>query len=353
MSETADKPLVLVIDDAPANIRLLNDLLRDQYRVIFATEGRDAQEQADRFQPALILLDIVMPEMDGYEVCRRLKENAATSDIPVIFLTACTDTEDVVQGFTLGAVDYVTKPFRASELLARVSTHLQLRQARLEVSRKNAELEALNQDLQQSLEQNRMLLREVNHRVKNNLNVVCSLLNLQANQVKDPRDAELFAEARNRVVVMASIHEALYRSTTLSSITAGEFFTTIASKLVCAYDRRDIRIQVECGELSLGMDEFIPCGIIINELVTNSLKYAFPDGKRGAIVMSLTEDGPGLLLAVGDDGVGLPEGLVIEKAESLGLILVKSLVQQLGGTLEIDRSGVVTFTIRFPRQVKR
>lgn len=352
MFDTAAKPMVLVIDDAPANIRLLNDLLRDHYHVLFATAGRDALEQAARCQPALILLDIVMPEMDGYEVCRRLKENSVTADIPVIFLTGCTDAEEVVQGFTLGAVDYVTKPFRSSELLARVSTHLQLRQARLEVSRKNSELEVLNRDLAQSLEQNRMLLREVNHRVKNNLNVVCSLLNLQSNQVKDSRDAELFVEARNRVMVMASIHEALYRSTTLSSITAGEFFTTIAHKLVHAYDRGDIHVKVECGELRLGMDELIPCGLVINELVTNSLKHAFPDGRPGAIAISLVENGPGLLLTVRDDGVGLPDGLVINKAESLGLILVNSLVQQLSGLLEIDHNGGTAFLIRFPRPAK-
>ena len=127
MSETVDKPVVLVIDDAPENIRLLNDLLQGQYRVIFATEGGDALVQAVRFQPNLILLDIVMPDMDGYEVCRRLKENVATSDIPVIFLTAKTNTEEVVQGFTLGAVDYVTKPFHPRELLARISAHLKQR----------------------------------------------------------------------------------------------------------------------------------------------------------------------------------------------------------------------------------
>ena len=251
MPESPVKHVVLVVDDDPTSIQLLGGLLQDRYQVKIATDGDYALELAVRFQPALILLDIVMPELDGYDVCRLLKNNTATSGIPIIFLTSCTDSDKVVKGFDLGAVDYVTKPFNAGELLARVSTQLQLRQARLE--------------LEQSLEQNRLLLMEVNHRVKNNLNVVCSLLNLQANQVKDPRDAELFAEARNRVTVMASIHEALYRSTTLNSIIAGEFFTTIANKLIRAYDRRDIRIKVESGDLSLGMDELIPCGIIIND----------------------------------------------------------------------------------------
>lgn len=347
MSEAGNKRMVLVVDDSPANIRLLNDLLREQYRVAFATEGSDALEQAVKLQPDLILLDIVMPEMDGFEVCRRFKENAVTADIPVIFLTSCADAEDVVQGFSRGAVDYVTKPFRTSELLARVNTHLQLRQARQDISRKNTELEHLNTELETSLEQNRMLLREVNHRVKNNLNVVCSLLNLQAGQVHDPRDAELFEEARHRVAVMSSIHEALYRSTTLCSITAGEFFTTIAHKLVRSYNRGDIPVQVDCGELTLGMDDLIPCGLIINELVTNSLKYAFPEKKRGTIAITLAAAGPERVLMVRDTGIGLPEGLDLAKAESLGLILVSSLVQQLRGTLEIDRTAGVAFMIRF------
>ena len=241
-----------------------------------------------------------------------------------------------LQGFEAGGKDYVLKDAGLLELLARVAIHLQMR-------RQQVALEA-------ALEQNRMLLREVNHRVKNNLNVVCSLLSLQANQVKDPRDAELFAEARNRVSVMSGIHEALYRSTTLSSITAGEFFTTIAHKLVRAYDRRDIQIPVECGDLRLGIDELIPCGLIVNELVTNALKHAFPDGRKGVITITLVEEGPGLLLTLSDDGVGLPEGLVIEKAESLGLVLVTSLVQQLGGTLKIDRNGGTAFMIRFAGQ---
>ena len=112
-------------------------------------------------------------------------------------------------------------------------------------------------------------------------------------------------------------------------------------------------MQVVCGELSLGMDDLIPCGLIINELVTNALMHAFPVGRRGMIAITLTEDRPGLLLILSDDGVGLPEGLVIEKAESLGLVLVTSLVQQLGGTLEIDRSSGTAFMIRFVGQEQR
>ncbi len=161
MSEPVEKSLVLVVDDASSNIRILHNLLRERYRVIFATTGNDALEQAVRFVPDLILLDIVMPEMDGYEVCRRLKINAVTAEIPVIFITGCADAEDVVQGFNLGAVDYVTKPFRSGELLARVATPLQLRQARLELNSRSGELKILQADLEQALERNRRLVQEV------------------------------------------------------------------------------------------------------------------------------------------------------------------------------------------------
>lgn len=331
---TATLPLLLVVDDEPITIRMLNNVLKTRYQVQFAITGEEALAAVGANAPDLILLDISLPGIDGYEVCRLLRDNPATRDIPVIFLTRHDQRKEILHGFDVGGKDYVLKDAGVMELIARIDTHLQIRRQQVA--------------LESALEQNRVLLREINHRVKNNLNVVCSLLNLQANQVKDPRDAELFAEARNRVSVMADIHEALYRSTTLCRITAGEFFTTIANKLIRAYDRRDIHLQVDCGDLTLGMDELIPCGLIINELVTNSLKYAFPDGRQGVVSLALTPVGPGLLLTVRDHGVGLPEGFVIEKAESLGLVLVNSLVKQLGGTLEIERSGGATFRIRFP-----
>ena len=330
---TATLPLLLVVDDEPITIRMLNNVLKTRYQVQFAITGEEALAAVGANPPELILLDISLPGIDGYEVCRLLRDNPATRDIPVIFLTRHDQRKEILHGFDVGGKDYVLKDAGVMELIARIDTHLQMRRQQVA--------------LESALEQNRVLLREINHRVKNNLNVVCGLLNLQANLVKDPRDAELFTEARNRVSVMADIHEALYRSTTLCRITAGEFFATIANKLIRAYDRCDIHVQVECGDLSLGMDELIPCGLIINELVTNSLKYAFPDGRRGVVSLALTPVGTGLLLTVSDDGVGLPEGFVIEKAESLGLVLVNSLVQQLGGTLEIERSGGATFRIRF------
>src|SRR5499427_5992310 len=125
------KKVVLVVDDAPANIRVVNEILRSSYRVRVATSGAKALELANESPgPDLILLDVVMPGMDGYEVCGRLKANPATKDIPVIFLTGQTETEDETRGFEVGAVDYIHKPFSPAVVKARVHTHLVLREIR-------------------------------------------------------------------------------------------------------------------------------------------------------------------------------------------------------------------------------
>jgi len=132
---------ILVVDDTPANIQVLSSTLKEKgYQISVATSGRQALEIVGRVQPDLILLDVMMPEMDGFETCQRLKESDPTKDIPVIFLTARTETADVVRGFETGAVDYVAKPFNAWELLARVNTHLTVDQLRRSLAGKNAEL---------------------------------------------------------------------------------------------------------------------------------------------------------------------------------------------------------------------
>jgi CheY-like chemotaxis protein len=126
-----EKPLVLIVDDIPRNVKVLGDILRTKVcRIAVATNGPQALEIVKKVHPDLILLDVMMPEMDGFAVCKILKESSQTRDIPVIFLTAKTETADIVKGLELGAVDYISKPFNSTELLARVHTHLELKKAR-------------------------------------------------------------------------------------------------------------------------------------------------------------------------------------------------------------------------------
>ena len=145
------KTKILIVDDVFINIQVINSALMQDYDVITCESGPEAIEIAgdpDRM-PALILLDIMMPGMDGYELCRRLKASAKTRDIPVIFLTAKTQARDIAKGFQLGAVDYVTKPFKAVELVARVQTQLELKSARDAILEKNRRLKEKNQQLEE------------------------------------------------------------------------------------------------------------------------------------------------------------------------------------------------------------
>ena len=151
---------ILIIDDIPKNIQVLGNLLaKDGFAISYATHGRQALEMVAAEDFDLILLDIMMPEMDGYEVCRRIKMMSGKEDIPIIFLTARIEKQDIVEGLNVGAVDYITKPFNSSELKARVSTHLQLKKARdrideqnLKLKEKNERLENLNRELQEALD---------------------------------------------------------------------------------------------------------------------------------------------------------------------------------------------------------
>jgi diguanylate cyclase (GGDEF)-like protein len=140
MTEPGPKPKLLVVDDAPANIRVLRNLLLDEARVLFATSGRDALVTARSEQPDLILLDVMMPDMDGYEVCRALKADPATRDLPVIFVTGLTEATDETRGLEAGAIDYITKPFVPAVVRMRVRNHLALRRVTNELHLLNAEL---------------------------------------------------------------------------------------------------------------------------------------------------------------------------------------------------------------------
>lgn len=128
MSDRKTRPLILIVDDVPKNLQVLGNILRNKnYKIAAATGGRQAVDMVDKIRPDLVLLDIMMPGMDGFEVCKEIKSRPETAGIPIIFLTAKTATDDIVKGFSAGAVDYVTKPFNAAELLARVDTHLKLK----------------------------------------------------------------------------------------------------------------------------------------------------------------------------------------------------------------------------------
>ncbi len=211
--------------------------------------------------------------------------------------------------------------------------------------------------IQASLEEKDVLLREIHHRVKNNLQIVSSLLSLQAREIKDDPVRGLFRESIARVRAMALIHENLYRTSHLAHIDLVDYLRRLANDLRNAYavqpDR--VRIDVQAADLRLSMETAVTCGLLLNEIVSNALKHAFPEGRRGTVRIELaaeeeTERGSPTRpyrLVVADDGVGLPAGFEAARFGSLGLRLIRSLTDQLGGTLSMKNDGGARFTVLF------
>jgi PAS domain S-box-containing protein len=199
-----------------------------------------------------------------------------------------------------------------------------------------------------SLKEKEVLLQEIHHRVKNNLQIISSLLNLQAQQIEDQQIVEAFRDSQNRIRSMALIHEQLYGSHDLAGIDFGTYVQDLATDLFRSYqaDSRRIRLDVETDKVSLGIDRAVPCGLILNELVSNALKHAFPDGRQGRVRIVLRANDGQMMLLVKDDGIGFPEGLDYQSTPSLGLQLVNSLVSQLDGTVELSEKGGTSFRIK-------
>lgn len=202
---------------------------------------------------------------------------------------------------------------------------------------------AAEEKIRTSLREKEALLKEIHHRVKNNLQVVSSLLGLQSRVVNDEQTRKMFQESQNRIHSMALLHEGLYQSNSLSRVDFPEYIRQLASHLFHSYGvaAGRINLRTDLDALYLNMDAAVPCGLIINELVSNSLKYAFPEGREGEIRIELREHMEGMArLVVADNGVGLKSDIDWVTARSLGLRLVRTLADQLEAKIEIDsRSG--------------
>jgi two-component sensor histidine kinase/DNA-binding NarL/FixJ family response regulator len=401
---------ILIADDSPANLQLLSKILIENgYSVREAPDGAAALRLARSESPDLIMLDVMMPLLDGFETCRFLKSGADTRDIPVVFMTSLAETSDKIKGFRMGAADYITKPFQVEEILARVKTLLALHAMRRRLEARNTQLERANEELasvnsalsreiaerklaeealiqyrerlevlvrertqelgranaslkaeiierehaeervRASLREKEILLKEIHHRVKNNLQIISTLLDLQSEHIEDERSLRYFRDSQDRIKSMALVHEKLYQTRDFISINFGEYLANLARYLFNSYitDPDRISLKLDVAPATLEIDQAIPCGLIVSELVSNSMKYAFPDGRGGEIAVRLRVEGDsGIELMVRDDGVGLPPGLDFRNTDSLGLQLVTMLVSQIRGEIEPGNEGGTSFIIR-------
>jgi len=204
-----------------------------------------------------------------------------------------------------------------------------------------------------SLKEKELLLKEIHHRVKNNLQIIVSLLKLQSKYVFDPRDLEIFNKSRSRVETMSLIHEKLYKSADISQIDMGNYLKDLVGHLLKAYNLSTARIEfnINAENILMSIDTAIPCGLIVNELINNILKHAFPDGYNGKIELNLRRSDENVVLEVIDNGVGVPDSFNMDKNDSLGMQLVDTLVKQLDGVIEVTRTDGTRFSIEF-RELK-
>jgi len=203
------------------------------------------------------------------------------------------------------------------------------------------------------LQEKEILLHEIHHRVKNNLQVVRSLLELQCSRIQDQSVVDILRESQNRIASMALVHETLYHSRDLASVNFGHFLESLVPSLVASYgiDPNHITIGIDSAEVLLPLDAAIPCGLLVNELVTNALKHAFPPDQPGEIKIDLSvASNDEVVLTVSDNGVGMPVALDVGSVETLGLKLVNLLIDQLHGKARINRARPTRFVLQFPRR---
>jgi len=209
---------------------------------------------------------------------------------------------------------------------------------------------AIVSQLTQSLLEKEILLREIHHRVKNNLQVISSLLSLQHDSRHEGNASDQLQESQSRIKSMALIHESLYKASDLTRVDAKAYLRRLVDYLWSAYGGRGriVERDLETDEVALSVDTAVPCGLIVNELVTNALRHAFPDGRAGRIWISLRQSAAGwLTLEVKDNGIGAPASVVSQETGGLGLRLVRALSEQLGGKLTVSHEGGTTFAVMF------
>lgn len=293
----------------------------------------------------LVITDYKLRWANGIEVLCAVKQKSP--DCAVIMFTAAGSQEIAVEAMKLGLDDYVIKtPGHYARLPAAVATALKRRAERIDKRRADAGLRA-------ALAEKDLLLKELYHRVKNNMQIISSLLDLQASTIRNAGMVETFRVSQARVRAMALVHEKLYQAPDLTKISFSDYVQDLVADLFSSYGvepgRIELKLDVNLDGDFIPVDMAVPCGLIVNELLSNCVKHAFPEGRRGEIRVSLHAGEDDIYqLAVADNGVGLPAGFD-NAVGSLGLSLVRSLSrEQLKGTVEVKHNGGACFRICFP-----
>ncbi|HKU15726.1 MAG TPA: histidine kinase dimerization/phosphoacceptor domain -containing protein [Steroidobacteraceae bacterium] len=327
-------------DNEPGRYATTRILHRAGFKVIEVSTGTEALQVAREDLPPLVILDINLPDMSGVEVCRRLKADPATASTMVLQMSATNiAVADRVHSLAAGADSFLVEPVEPEELEAVSKALLRLHRSEAALRRALAERD--------------LLLKEVNHRVKNSLQLVLSMLSLQGHRFKEPETRDLFTKAISRVTAIAAIHERLYQDQDPLTVEMHTYLTGLCAELVRASgmeENAQASLQIEVEEVRLPTEHGVAVALIVNELVMNALKHAQPASGPTVISVRLMRHGTGQVrLTVADNGEA-PEQSSGEVA-GLGTQLIRMLARQLNGTVTLERSvGFYAVHVTFPLQ---
>lgn len=332
---------ILIVDDNPQNIKVLGSILSEyNFTIIVASNGLQTLKALEKVSPDLILLDVNMPEMDGFETCEKIKSNPRTKEIPILFLTARIDTEDIVRGFKMGAVDYITKPFNSVELIARIHTHLELKNQK--------------KILQQKSEKIQELLRVVLHDLSNPLSGIKGVIELDVEFWVEMKDHLEFAVDSCFTIIdnvrkMNSLDEGKMRLA-LQNFNLKSSITDSLNILRQKITEKRIHVDVEIPEeFEVYGDGPIFTHSVLSNLLTNAIKFSNPES---IIDIKAVKEETFIKLSIRDYGIGIPEkiqndlfsltkptsrkGTAGEKGTGYGMPLVKRFIEAFGGSIQVE-----------------
>jgi len=344
-------PTLLYIDDDEALARLVDrGLTRLGLKVVHAANGQAGLERIAQGGIDVVALDQYMPGLDGLETLEQILKIPDAP--PVVFVTASQDSAIAVTALKAGAADYLVKDIQGEFIpLLHVAVAGALRQAALQKARDEAEAEIhTSRDRFAALAAEReVLLREVNHRVGNSLQIIASLLHLQANSATQEGVKAALTNAMGRVAAVAQVHRRLYTSHDLKSVLLNQYLESLLEDLRrSAEGNKMSRLTLKAEPIEIDPDRAVAIGIIVNELIMNAVKYAYPDG-AGPIHVELKAEGDDLLLTISDDGVGL-NVKVDPRSTGMGQRIVSAMAAKLEASVERDPAHSGTrVVVRFPR----
>ncbi len=382
---------ILLVDDKPENLYLLETLLtHNGFAVEKASNGEEALELARKNTPDMIVADVLMPVMDGFELCHKVKTDPLMNKAAFIFYTASyLDKRDEELALSLGVDRYLLKPQDPDVLLKvfnevfdeyqegkedsvipfpREKDYLrehneslvrmlekkieQLNKTRLGLEVEVQVRKRTAEELKASLVEKDILLKELYHRTKNNLQVIVGLFDIQSRKMADKSIETVFKEMSNRIYSMSMVHDLLYRTNNLSELKLDLFLSKLATQLIALYetDRTEVSLELGIASIPVNLQLTVPLSLVINEIISNSLTYAFSGQAKGQITIKARRDGEnGLVLIIGDDGAGLESNYSPLKSDSLGMHIIRTIVEnQLSGELRIDSTEGLVYTLILP-----